>query len=325
MIRIATLLLLVNVLMAQESGCDKTKRTTMSQSAQDYIAAFKRGDDFTPPAKGVFVNGQPDDGALQVLGKELATADPNVREKIVLLLVDMGRISDPLTPRGADAVRHRGILDLLAGPGLAKPDLGREAALEQLRKRANQGDLARYETAFTNALAEEPTNEAFLLVAKAKSQKAKDLVERLIKLPRWENLEAAKIARAALGSKEDEDQFLAVLAAAKDGAALEKALRPVGLIGTPRSLRVIAELLRTPMTVEVGGSSEGINLKSVRLSVLDALAYNFPEEPSVYPNNINYDEDYRNAERFCTDRLGVVYKTPPPPFFKYGSFPQPPS
>jgi hypothetical protein len=323
MIRIATLLLLVNVLMAQESGCDKTKRTTMSQSAQDYIAAFKRGEDFRPPAKGVFVNGQPDDGALKVLGKELAGADPNVRENIVELLVDMGRVTDPLTPKGADVIRHAGILDLLAGPGLAKPDLGREAALEQLRKRANQSDLARYDTAFTNALAEEPTTEAFLLVAKAKSQKAKDLVDRLVKLPRWENLEAAKIARAALGSKDDEDRFLAILAAAKDGAAVEKALRPLGLIGTPRSLKVIAEHLRSPMTVEVGGSSEGINLKSVRLSVLDALQYNFPEEPSLYQNNINYDEDYRKAERFCTDRLGVVYNNPPPPFFKYGSFPQP--
>ena len=55
MLRIAMLLMLFHVLMAQEAGCDKIKRTTMSISAQDYIAAFKRGEDFVPPSKGVFV------------------------------------------------------------------------------------------------------------------------------------------------------------------------------------------------------------------------------------------------------------------------------
>ena len=293
----------------------------MSISAQDYIAAFKRGEDFVPPSKGVFVNGQPDEAALNVLGNELAVGNPNVRENIVKLLVDMGRSTDPLTAKGADVLRHPRIVEILAGAGLAKPDLGREAAMEALRKLVTRPDLARFDGAFTNALAEEPTTEAFLLVAKAKSPKAKELLERLVKLPKWQDMEAAKITRAALGSKEDEDRFLAVAAGATSGEALAQALGPLALIGTPRTLKAIAERLRSPLTIEISGHMPGKSEKSVRLNVLDALLYNFPDQPALYPNNINRDEDYRSAERFCTDNLGVTYKDPPPPYFKYRDSP----
>ncbi len=324
MLRIALLLMLLPVLLAQEAGCEKTTRNTMSTSAQDYIAAFKRGEAFVPPSKGVFINGQPDESALKLLERELPEGDPRVRENIVKLLVDMGRTSDSLTPKGADVLRHPRILEILAGPGLAKPDLGREAAIEALRKLATAPDLARFDGAFTNALADEPTTEGFLLVAKAKARKASDLLERLIKLPKWQNNEAAFIARGALGSKEDEDRFLAVAAAATTGEALAKALSPLALMGTPRSLKVIAERLRSPLTIEISGHMPGKSEKSVRLNVLDALLYNFPDQPVLYPNNINRDEDYRAAERFCTDTLGVVYKDPPPPFFKFRNSPPQP-
>src|SRR6185295_10346623 len=124
--QIAALILLAGMINAQPAAQKKIGRSTVSKSAQDYVAAFQRGEDFTPPSAGVFAGGQPDAAALQILGQELTTASPAVREKIVALLVDMGRRVDPLTPRGADVVRHPQILTILAGPGLAKPDLGRE-------------------------------------------------------------------------------------------------------------------------------------------------------------------------------------------------------
>src|SRR6476661_1427772 len=103
----------------QPATCDKTEKIPISQSAQDYIAAFRRGEEFTPPAKGVFVNGQPDPAALKILGDELTTGQSSVREKLVHLLVDMGVQTDPLTPKGAEVLRHPQIIALLAGPGLA--------------------------------------------------------------------------------------------------------------------------------------------------------------------------------------------------------------
>lgn len=293
----------------------------MSQAAVDYIAAFKRGEDFSPPAKGVYVNGQPDPAAIEILSKELAEAGPNVRENIVDLLVEMGRSTDPLTRQGADVIRHPEIIECLAGPGLAKPDLGREAAMDALRKLVTQRDLAQYDEAFTNALALEPTEEAFLLIAKAKSFKAKDVIDRLLKLPRWQDLEAAHIAAGALGNTEFENKFLDAAAKADNGEQLAVAIGPLALMGTGRSLKFIGEKLRSPWTIDIPGHMPGRSVKSVRLNVLDALLYNFPDQPELYPNNVNRDEDYRAAERFCTERLGVVYRDAPPPFLKYGNIP----
>lgn len=305
--------------MAQQAVCDTTKGISMPTNAQDYIDAFRRGEDFTPPPTGVIVGGQPNGAALQLLGQELAVADPSVREKIVALLVDMGLRTDPLTPKGAEVLRHPQIIALLAGAGLAKPDLGREAAMDALRKLATQPDLARFEDAFVKALGDAPTEEAFLLVAKAKPQKAKLLVDRLAKSPEWKEVEAAKIARAALGAKDVEDEFLAAAEAATDGNALARALGPLALMGTPRSLKAIAERLRTPLTIHIPGAFE----KSVRLNVLEALLYNFPDQPVLYPNNINTEADYTAVERFCTQTLGVTYKIPPPPFLTYRGYPIP--
>lgn len=319
MIRTAMLIMLACVLAAQQAAGDITKEISMPTNAQEYIDAFRRGEDFTRPSTGVIVGGQPDGGALQLLGQELAVANPSVRENIVALLVEVGLRTDPLTPKGAEVLRHPQIIALLAGAGLAKPDLGREAAMDALRKLVTQTDLARFEDAFVKALGDAPTEEVFLLVAKAKPQKAKVLVDRLAALPEWKDMEAAKIARAALGAKDVEDEFLAAADTAADGNALARALGPLAMMGTPRSLKAIAERLRTPLTIHIPGAFE----KSVRLNVLEALLYNFPDQPVLYPNNIIHEADYTAAERFCTQTLGETYKTPPPPFLTYRGYPIP--
>lgn len=319
--RLTTYSFLILAFFGQSICCGQSKSKTMSQAAQNYIAAFKQGQDFQPPAKGVYLNGQPDPSALEVLGKALADESPDVRENIIFLLVEMGKSTDPLTARGAETLRNPRIIEILANAGLAKPDMGREAAMDALRKLCTRNDLAAFDEQFTNALALEPTEEAFLLVAKAKSGKSKELIERLIKLPRWENLEAAKIARAALGNTEDEQKFLDAAKEAKDGETLAVAIGPLALIGTDRSIRFIAENLRSPWTIDISGHMPGRSVKSVRLNILDALLYNFPDRPELYPNNIHNDEGYRAAERFCTDTLGIVFRNEPPPFLKFGNIP----
>jgi hypothetical protein len=315
----ATFVMLAVALTAQPTAC-MTGKATMQKNAQDYIAAFERGDDFHPPAEGIIAGGQPDPAALQILGNELAVGSPSVRENIVALLVDVGRRTDPLTPRGADVLRHPQILALLAGPGLAKPDLGREAAADALRKLATARDLARFEDALVKTLQDGPTDDIFLLVAKAKPAKAAQLVNSLAVAPNWKDVESAKIARAAFGAKNIEDDFLSQAAKAEasaDGRALATALGSLALIGTPGSLKAAAERLRTPLTITIPGAME----KSVRVSVLEALLYNFPDEPVLYPNNVNDDAGYEAAERFCTATLGVAYTTPRPPYLKYRAFP----
>lgn len=303
--------------LAQRAVVALTENITMPTSAQGYIDAFQRGEAFSPPAAGLIVGGQPDAAAMQVLGAELSIASPSVRESIVRLLTDVGLRTDPLTPKGAETLRNPEIIEMLVGAGLAKPDLAREAAMEVLRKLVTQPDLAKFGDTFVKALGDAPTEEAFLLVAKAKPHNGAVVVDRLARLPEWRDSEAVKIARAALGAKEVEDEFLAAAETATDGRGLAQALGPLALIGTPRSLKAIAMYLRTPLTIEVPNAFE----KSIRLNVLEALLYNFPDQPVLYPNNIVSEADFTAAERFCTTILGVAYTSPPPPFMTYRGYP----
>lgn len=291
----------------------------MSESAARYIDSFQRGEQFSPPAKGLIVNGQVDTAALQILGNGLATEGGEVREKIIELLVSVGQQVDPLTARGTIVLRHPQIIELLVYPGMIKADLGRNAAMDALRKLVLASDLQRYGAIFTKALDDFPSEDAFLLVAKAKPQPAKVVVDKLMLLPTWKNLEAARIARAALGDVAVENEFLAAVDAAHEPEALAHALGSIALIGTPRSLKVLAEQLRTPLIIDKPGAFK----KSVRLDVLEGLLYNFPDQPVLYPNNINNDQDYAAAESFCSNTLGAVYNSPRPAFMKYGVVPFP--
>lgn len=291
----------------------------MSNAAQNYLVAFRNGDAFSRPAKGLVVNGQIDAGVLPTLGQALATDSPQVREKLVALLVDLALQVDPMTRRGTEAVRHPQVIELLAGPGLEKADVGRDAAMEALRKLVTVPDLARFGLAFVKALEDEPTAEAFLLVAKAKPPGAKPVVDRLAQWPKLMKLEAVRVARAALGARDIEDEFLAVVESAPDGPALARAVGTLGLVGTPRSLQAVALQLRTPMTIHKVGTFE----KSVRLNVLEALLYNYPDRPELYPNNILGPANYAAAEAFAISALGVRYSAPVPPFLTYRGYPIP--
>jgi hypothetical protein len=321
----------VLLLFSQQSESCRTKEVTMakqqvqddpSQQAHDYIAAFRRGEDFRSPSRGIISGGKPDSLAVWILGHEMSTADPSVREKIVALLVDVGVSADPLQPEGAEVLRNLQIIEILAGAGLVKPDLGREAAMDALRKLVTQPDLARYGDSFNMAIEHAPSEEAFLLIAKAKPARARMIVDQLAISPDWNDVEEAKIARAALGATDIENEFLAradSAEAARDGRAFSEALVPLALMGTSRSLKAIAERLRTPLIFEVPGAYK----KSVRLNVLEALLYNFPDQPVLYPNNIITEADYTAAELFCIRTLGVTYTTPPPPFMTYYGYPTP--
>lgn len=300
-------------------GQSNGKVTMYVTAAQQYVTAFRSGEAFNRPAKGVTHDGQIDAEALALLSRELEGSAPEVREKIVGLLVDAAVQADPLTRSGAEALRDPQVIAVLAGPGLGRVDVGRDAALDALRKLATPRELARHGTRFVRSLEEAPTSDGFLLVAKAKPQGAQPLVTRLAQLPPHAGTEAARIALAALGAKDIESQFIAAVQAAADGPALARSVGPLGLIGTLRSLQVVALQLRTPLTIHQIGAFE----KSVRLNVLEALYYNFPDQAVLYPNNILNPASYAAAEDFCIKTLGVQYTTPPPPFLTYRGYPIP--
>lgn len=291
----------------------------MQRDGERYLSSFRHGEDFRPPSSGFIADDRPDTHAIAELGEAMAIETAAVREQLVALLVDIGLQLDPLREAGTEALRVPQIIELLAGPALTTSDLGSEAAMDALRKLVPARDLARHAAAFVAALVRAPSDEGFLLVAKVKPAQLRAEVDALATAPDWLSSESAQIARAALGARDVEDSFLATADRATTGPALARALASLGLIGTPRSLRAIALQLRTPLTITIPGAFE----RSVRLNALEALLYNFPEEPALYPNNIVTEDDYAAAERFCRATLGVTLRDPPPPFMTVRGFPIP--
>jgi hypothetical protein len=174
---------------------------------------------------------------------------------------------------------------------------------------------------FVKALEEKPSDDGLLLVAKAKAITAKPFIDKLARSAAWKGHESLKIAQASLGDRAREDEFVKRAARAheaKDSERFMRALAPLGMIGTRTSLAALARYLRTPLTFLLPGAYE----QSLRLSVLEALLYHYPDRPEFYPNNILTEANYQAAERVCAQELGVTYDMPAPPFMTYRGFPR---
>lgn len=295
-----------------------SERNEMSTAAQNYIKVFRRDEDFQRPITGLIINQKIDKRGIETLGRELTTGTAQVREKIVNLLLE--------TDLQANSERHKhgvlrdqDILKLLSTSGLAKNDLGLNAAASVLRNYSEQKTLTSYSKHYTKALEYSTNSELLLLIAKAKPIEARVAIEHLSVSPDWNDEESVKIASAALGNTAYEDKYIQAAAQASDGESLALALKSLGLIGTQRSLKTVASYLRTPLKISREGSFE----RTVRMDALEALAYNFPDQSFLYPNNINAPEDYTAAEQFCTTKFGAVFDRAVPDFPADRIFPIP--
>jgi hypothetical protein len=278
------------------------------KNAQDYVEFFRRGGKFyDQQLPGLMIGNQPDPEALNVLGRELATGQRIVRKKIIDLLDDVRRLSNP-----EHELRTPEIIDLLVGPGFAKADSARNDAMNLLRVHASAATLSRHGDVFLRALKEEPGESILLLIAKAKSTVAWEEVDRLSQLPEWNkpnsNGRAIRIARAALGDTKIEDEYIAAVKekeAANDAQGLAAALAPLAQIGTQRSLHAVCLRMRSPLTYTIPGVRE----QPMPLIAMEKLVYAFPEEfGSLSSSDAIKNEDYIRAEEFCTKTVGVKYK-----------------
>ncbi len=291
-----------------------------AEAALNYIKAFQQGVAFRSPSAGIIVNGHPDMAAIKILKEHLVKENAAVRENIVNLIVDIGTHTGPAVEDGTEVIHNTELIKILYTEGLIKADLGRDRTVDALRKLCLATDLVPGNDSYIQAFKLKPSEGLLLLMAKAKTMQAKELVGQLVLQNDWKNVEAVKIAAAALGDETAEQLFVDKLnnaAAAGHAAEAGQAFRPLSLIGTPRTLKLIAEYLRTALVIDKPGAYK----KSVRLDVLEALRYNFPDQTVLYPNNIKKEADYAAAETFCINKFGAAYKTAPPPFMTYKGYP----
>lgn len=290
-------------------------------AARGYVAAFNNGASFTGPAKGMLVNGQTDTEALDFLKKSLFAGNAEVRENIINLLVDIGlQIDSPSSRQGLEVIHDQEILKIIVEGGFAKDDLGRQRSVDALRKLGIEKDLHQFSAVFLAAL-DQPTQDLFLLIAKTKVLAATDKIRELVFSDRWRDTEEVKIASAALGNPILATEFIAKTKEAAETADIEKFrhfLGTLSLIGTYETLQAIAGYLRTPLIEDVKGAYR----KTMRLNVLEALRYNFPDQSIFYPNNVISDNDYAAAEQYCTTHFQIQYSRPRPDFMTFIGYPR---
>ncbi|MFL6656559.1 MAG: hypothetical protein ACJ8GW_00660 [Massilia sp.] len=301
----------------------------MHKTAQDYIAEFRRGVAFNPnaPVTTLVSSHRIDKAGLSTLSRELATGGPQVRENIVRLLEKVGLELDTPVPDKFRVIRDHAIIKALLVEGLAKDDVGADAAVSVLRQHCMPSDLAAFGDIYLASLARQ-NGDYLTLSAKAKVTRALPYVQKLAALPEWQeseqDMQIVKIALAALGDTVVEDSFIERareaeknappappnrfynVGAAKDGTELASHLAVLGYVGTRRSLLAACSYLRSPLKSYVPDVSE----QSVRYAALDAVFYNYPDEKVLY-RPVKQSE-WAAAEQFCTKHIGAVFDGPTP-------------
>jgi hypothetical protein len=288
--------------------------------AEAAIERFRKGERYQPPPTDFLSSGHILEQQLEPFGAALRSESGPVREEIVRLLADLGKRADPLYPSGGQLIRSPYILSLLVEQGLRKDDQGSEASLSALQEFAPVNLLEPHEKVLTHELEIHPGTTVFLLIAKVKPEAAVPVVRKLLDTPRWSRELNARIAAAALGDTSVEKEYTAVFASTTDGKEKARLARILGLIGTETALRTLASYLRTNLVID---EPERYFKRSVRVDILEALSYNFPEEVALFPSQIHDDSGYERAERFCESHLGVTWKQPRPPFLTIAGYPFP--
>jgi hypothetical protein len=319
-------------------------------NAQDYLTFFRQGGEhYDSPPTGLMNGSRPNPAAMKALGAALLTDNEEVRTKIIRLLREASYLDNRYE------LRQPEIIALLVGPGFARPDSARSDAMGLLLRYASASTLARHGAALLKELQQRPDETLFLLIAKAKPKGAWQEVQRLSALPEWSlsgsRGETLRIARAALGDTQLEDEYLDALKRANSRALEEGAMprspeffapasplegKPVILgvgeqglwshlgppmyIGTRRSLQAVCRYLRSPLIIHIPGLED----RSIRLTVMQILSSAFPEQRDLLdPSNVLSDADYLRAEAFCERATGVRYDDlPRPEFFTSRPYPQ---
>lgn len=316
----------------------KQRAIVVPKTAQTFIHDFRRGEDFNDndSISAVVVSGRVSSLTLNVLTKELATGNSEVRKNLIQLLEKIGIELDTPVPEKFAVIRDKSILGALVVQGFAKNDAASEAAATVLSERVKPSDLAAFRDIYIASL-QQLKGDYLSLASKAKVTQALPSVERLAQLPKWQNdserQDAIKIAQAALGNKLLEEQFITSVkdaeaqapqappnrfynvATAKDGTEVANRLGLLGLIGTRRSLLTVCEYLRSPLKSYVPQVSE----RSVRYAALHALLYNFPDE-RVLDDPVGL-AGWSAAEAFCHTHLGAVFDGPTPNIPPHQTYP----
>ncbi len=298
-------------------GCYDGIRNEEAKIVRDLIERFRNKEEFRGSADAFITNGKPDENKVSLLRDALDKEPEFVREQICRLLVAVAQQSDPLYKSGINIVRHKSIVSVLIEKGLAKPGGARDYCLDTLQNLTPPSLFKDYGDALTDDLRRWPDSTGLLVVAKAKPINAMPVVDDLANSDEWGDEENIPIAKAALGDKRIETRYIESFLSANDAEEKARLARLLGFIGTQDVLRALASEMRTDLVIEM----PMVLRRSVRLDIMAALSYNYPEEAFLYDNAIMDDSGYARVEKFCEEKFGIVWKKPRPEYLTIQGFP----
>lgn len=290
------------------------------QDTKEIIKQFRAGEEFSGDIGQFISAGSPKPDLLKELRQTLVDEDDETRELIFQLIAEIGVAVDPLYEAGGRLIRDRSILTILIDDGLSRKGISRNYCLNTLQYAVPPGLLNQYGDKLVANLRSMPDPTLLLVIAKAKPRQAVDVIDGLMEDPRWSNSVEGQITSAALGNKKIEQEYVSRFLKESDPHKKAEYARYLGFIGTEAALKALASEMRTDLVIE----NPGVTIRSVRIFIIDALSYNFPEKTFLWDNAIEDDEGYARVERFCEETFGTTWDVERPPFLWIQGFPSEP-
>lgn len=281
------------------------------------IERFRSGEEFDGRIDIYLSDGEPDAKAVERLARALRSESESVREQVAKTLVALGRETDALYSDGGNLIRNIMIIDVLVKDGLRGPGPGRDYCLEALQWSVPASLLKPQAPGIVSNSADYPDPTALLVLAKMKAGGAEALIDSLATQERWRRQEETWIAKAALGDKEVEEKYITDFLSVTDAEEKASLARKLGFIGTKSALKALGSEMRSSLIIE----KPMVMVRSIRVDIVAALSYAFPERPFLWDNAVIDDGGYERIEKFCEEELGVEWKAERPPFLWIQGFP----
>jgi hypothetical protein len=95
-----------------------------------------------------------------------------------------------------------------------------------------------------------------------------------------------------------------------DPPAKAELAKELGYIGTEKTLSALADDMRS----DIIWDRPGVMMQSIRVFIVGAFHYNYPENPLFFDIAVQSDEDYASIEKFCEETFGTKWTKDRPEF-----------
>ncbi len=276
------------------------------------VERIRGGEGIEGDAQVFLKDGRLSPEAVKAFAAALEKGPEEERERLVKGLAAVGRLADPLHQPGVKLLREPGAIRVLVEEGLKRAGTARDAALDALLEGVPAEMLKPYGDALAADLKARPGTTALLVAAKAKAPAARPVVEAL-----GPGDETVQIARAAFGDTAAEQRLIREFLDTREPKSKAALAKTLGYAGTPAALKALASEMRTDLVVEM----PGVMRRSVRVDIVAALSFAFPDKPFLWDNAVTDDQGYARIEAFCEQTFGVRWTKPRPAFLWIEGFP----